>query len=126
MEDLLVERHEDLVNMLVHCRVKVEDRDDPNILDILTDIRALPGVVTVRQTRPLSDKKTSSGKRIIELNISYISKYINKKNPNPSDSDAMMQILQMLKTTENLDLAKLIDHDNEQIAARTIKKPIIV
>tara|TARA_Y100000592_G_C5401514_1_gene283360 strand:- start:465 stop:845 length:381 start_codon:yes stop_codon:yes gene_type:complete len=126
MKDLLVERYEDLINMLVHCRIKVEDREDPNILDILTDIRALPGVVTVRQTRPLSEKKTSSGKRIIEINISYISKYINENNPNPTDSDAMMQILKKLITVENLDMAKLIDHDNEQIAARTIKKPIIV
>ena len=126
MKDLLVERYEDLTNMLVHCRIKVEDREDPNILDILTDIRALPGVVTVRQTRPLSEKKTSSGKRIIEINISYISKYINENNPNPTDSDAMMQILKKLITVENLDMAKLIDHDNEQIAARTIKKPIII
>ena len=126
MKHLLVERNEELTNMLVHCRIKVEDRDDPNILDILTDIRALPGVVTVRQTRPLSEKKTSSGKRIIELNISYISKYINEKNPNPTESDAMMQILKKLIIVENLDMAKLIDHDNEQIAARTIKKPIIV
>ena len=126
MTDMLLERYEDLTNMLVHCRVKVEDKDDPNILDILTDVRALPGVVTVRQTRPLSDKKTTSGKRIIEINISYIARYINKKNPNPTNSDAMMQILTALKTIENLDMAKLVDHDDQNIAARTIKSPIVV
>jgi len=126
MTDMLLERYEDLTNMLVHCRVKVEDKDDPNILDILTDVRALPGIVTVRQTRPLSDKKTTSGKRIIEINISYIAKYINKKNPNPTNSDAMMQILTALKTIENLDMAKLVDHDDQNIAARTIKNPIVV
>ena len=126
MTDMLLERYEDLTNMLVHCRVKVEDKDDPNILDILTDVRALPGIVTVRQTRPLSDKKTTSGKRIIEINISYIAKYINKKNPNPTNSDAMMQILTALKTIENLDMAKLVDHDDQNIAARTIKTPIVV
>ena len=126
MTDMLLERYENLTNMLVHCRVKVEDKDDPNILDILTDVRALPGIVTVRQTRPLSDKKTTSGKRIIEINISYIAKYINKKNPNPTNSDAMMQILTALKTIENLDMAKLVDHDDQNIAARTIKNPIVV
>ena len=126
MTDMLLERYEDFTNMLVNCRVKVEDKDDPNILDILTDVRALPGIVTVRQTRPLSDKKTTSGKRIIEINISYIAKYINKKNPNPTNSDAMMQILTALKTIENLDMAKLVDHDDQNIAARTIKNPIVV
>ena len=80
MTNLLNERFEDIINMLLHCRIKVEDKDDPNILDILSDIRAMPGVATVKQTRPLSDKKTTSGKRIIEINVTYNPKYIDAKN----------------------------------------------
>ena len=126
MTNLLQERNEDLVKMLVHCRVEIEGKDDPNILDILSDARALPGIATVRQTRPLSDKKTTSGKRIIELNISYNPKYVDIKNPNPKDLDACMKILKSLINVENLDMAKLIDHDIEQIAIKTKKNPIIV
>lgn len=126
MTGLLQERHADLVKMLVHCRVQIEGKDDPNILDILTDARSLGGVATVRQTRPLSDKRTSSGKRIIELNISYNPKYVDPNDPNPKDLDACMKILKGLIRIENLDMAKLIDHDTESIAIKTKKNPIIV
>ena len=126
MTSLLQERHEDLVKMLVHCRVQIEGKDDPNVLDILTDARSLSGIATVRQTRPLSDKKTSSGKRIIELNISYNPKYVDPNNSNPKDLDACMKVLKGLIKIENLDMAKLIDHEIESIAIKTKKNPIIV
>lgn len=123
---LLQERHEDLVKMLVHCRVQVGGEDDPNILDILTDVRSLGGIATVKQTRPLSDKRTASGKRIIELSISYNPKYVNPDNPNPKDLDACMKVLKGLIKIEKLDMAKLIDHETESIAIKTKKNPIIV
>ena len=123
---LLQERHEDLVKMLVHCRVQVGGEDDPNILDILTDVRSLGGIATVKQTRPLSDKRTASGKRIIELSISYNPKYVNPDNPNPKDLDACMKVLKGLIKIEKLDMAKLIDHETESITIKTKKNPIIV
>ena len=126
MTGLLQERHEDLVKMLVHCRVQIEGKDDPNILDISTDIRSLPGVATVKQTRPLSVKRTSKGKRIIELKISYNPKYLDPNDPNPKDLDACMKVLKSLIKIEKLDMAKLIDHDIETIAIKTKKNPIIV
>ena len=48
----------------------IEDREDPTVLDIMTDMRALQGIVTVRQTRPISDPVTNAGHRIVELNVS--------------------------------------------------------
>ena len=66
---ILLERHKDLVNTLVRCRIMIEDRDDPTVLDIMTDMRALEGIVTVRQTRPISEVVTNSGHRIVELNV---------------------------------------------------------
>ena len=53
---ILLERHKDLVNTLVRCRIMIEDREDPTVLDIMTDMRALEGIVTVRQTRPSRTK----------------------------------------------------------------------
>lgn len=126
MTNLLNERFEDITNMLLHCRIKVEDKDDPNILDILSDIRAMPGVATVKQTRPLSDKKTTSGKRIIEINVSYNPKYIDIDNPNPTPSDGMMKLLKFIIKTENLDRIKVIDHDDLNIKSRLNKNPIII
>ena len=126
MTNLLQERHEDLVKMLVHCRVQVGGDDDPNILDICTDARSLPGIATVKQTRPLSVKKTSKGKRIIELKISYSPKYLDPNDPNPKELDACMKVLKSLIKIEKLDMAKLIDHEIESIAIKTKKNPIIV
>jgi len=126
MTNLLNERFEDIINMLLHCRIKVEDKDDPNILDILSDIRAMPGVATVKQTRPLSDKKTTSGKRIIEINVTYNPKYIDAKNPNPTPSDGMMKLLKIIIKTESLDRIKVVDHDDVGIKSRLTKNPIII
>ena len=79
-KNMLQEGHKDVVNMVVRCRIKIEDRDDPTVLDIMTDMRALPGIVTVRQTRPISDPVTNAGHRIVELNVSYIPKYLTADN----------------------------------------------
>ena len=126
MKQTLLERHEDLINMLVRCRIKIDDREDPTVLDLMTDMRALPGIVTVRQTRPLSDPVTSSGRRVIELNVSYIPKYIQKGANVPDASTAMMQVIKMLKLVETIDMIKVVEHDNNVIGARLIRNPIIV
>lgn len=126
MKKILNERHEDLVNMLVRCRIKIDEREDPTALDIATDMRALPGIVTVRQTRPISDPVTSDNKRIIELNVSFIQKYISENASGLSISDATIKVLKMLKTIESVDIIKLVDHDDDNIAIRTNKSPIIL
>ena len=89
---LLLERHKDLVNMVVRARIMIEDREDPTVLDIMTDMRALEGVVTVRQTRPISDPITNAGHRIVELNVSYIPEFVNGKNK-------LNRVLKLLKST---------------------------
>ena len=89
---LLLERHKDLVNMVVRARIMIEEREDPTVLDIMTDMRALEGVVTVRQTRPISDPITNAGHRIVELNVSYIPEFVNGKNK-------LNRVLKLLKST---------------------------
>ena len=116
---LLLERHKDLVNMVVRARIMIEDREDPTVLDIMTDMRALEGVVTVRQTRPISDPVTNAGHRIVELNVSYIPKYITGKNK-------LDKVLRLLKSTEGTDMIKLMEHDSDLISSKLNKKPYII
>jgi len=116
---LLLERHKDLVNMVVRARIMIEDREDPTVLDIMTDMRALEGVVTVRQTRPISDPVTNAGHRIVELNVSYIPKYITGK-------DKLDKVLRLLKSTEGTDMIKLMEHDSDLISSKLNKKPYII
>lgn len=116
---ILLERHSDLLNMLVRCRIKIEEREDPTVLDIMTDMRALPGIVTVRQTMPISDVVTSYGHRLIELNVSYIPSFID-------DKDKFMSVVKSLKRIEGVDMIKVTEHDNDSLNKRLQKSPIII
>ena len=119
MKDLILERHADLVNSLIRCRIKIEEREDPTVLDIMTDMRALPGVVTVRQTRPISDVVSSYGHRLIELNVSYIPTFVESKNP-------FMSMIKSLKKVEGVDMIKVMEHDEQSINKQLQKRPIII
>ena len=116
---LLLERHSDLVNMLIRCRINIEERDDPTVLDIMTDMRALPGIVTVRQTRPISDVVTSYGHRLIELNVSYIPLFVE-------GDKKFMKVVKSLKTIEGVDMIKVMEHDEDAINKQIQKSPLVV
>tara|TARA_B100000212_G_C27372933_1_gene533396 strand:- start:1123 stop:1500 length:378 start_codon:yes stop_codon:yes gene_type:complete len=116
---VLLERHKDLVNTLVRCRIMIEEREDPTVLDIMTDMRALEGIVTVRQTRPISDPVTNAGHRIVELNVSYIPKYLTADNK-------VKKVAQLLKSVEGVDMIKVMEHDNDIINQRLKRRPIIL
>jgi hypothetical protein len=119
MKNLILERHTDLVNTLVRCRIKIEEREDPTVLDIMTDMRALPGVVTVRQTRPISDVVSSYGHRLIELNVSYIPTFIETRKP-------FLDMIKSLKKIEGVDMIKVMEHDDQTIDKNLKKRPIII
>ena len=116
---LLLERHKDLINMIVRARIMIEDREDPTVLDIMTDMRALEGIVTVRQTRPISDPVTNAGHRIVELNVSYIPEFIKSK-------DNLKTVLTSLKSIEGVDMIKLMEHDSDLINNSLREKPYII
>ena len=116
---LLLERHKDLVNMIVRSRIMIEDREDPTVLDIMTDMRALEGIVTVRQTRPISDPVTNAGHRIVELNVSYIPEFIKS-------NDKLKTVLTSLKSVEGVDMIKLMEHDSDLINNNLKNKPYII
>ena len=116
--DKLLEAHSDLLNILVRCRIQIEDRDDPTVLDIMTDMRALPGIVTVRQTRPISDIISSEGHRIVELNVSYIPAFVDSKN-------VFTDVLKSLKRVKGVKMIKAIEHDDHLINLELEKRPLI-
>ncbi len=107
-KQVLQERHSDLVNMTIRARIMIEGKEDPTVLDIMTDMRALPGLVTVRQMRPISDPVTPQGKRIIEMKVSYMPQYVE-------GDGKLMTVLKSIKTVEGLDMLKVIEHDNQAI-----------
>ena len=121
-KQLLLEAHKDLENILARCRIMIEDREDPTVLDIMTDMRALQGIVTVRQTRPISDVITNAGHRIIEINVSYLPKFIESKN----EQTRLVKVSKSLKKVEGVDMVKVMEHDNDIINATLEKSPLIL
>ena len=121
-KQLLLEAHKDLENILLRCRIMIEDREDPTVLDIMTDMRALQGIVTVRQTRPISDVITNAGHRIIEMNVSYLPKFIKSKN----DQTRLIKVSKSLKSVEGVDMVKVMEHDNDIINSTLEKSPLIL
>ena len=73
---ILSESHDELQSVFLRCRIQIDGNNDPTVLDIMTDIRALPGVVTVKQNRPVSEEVSVSGKRGISIKVSYIDRFI--------------------------------------------------
>ena len=116
---VLLERHKDLVNIIVRCRIQIDGRDDPTLLDITTDMRALEGIVTVRQNRPISDPVDTASHRIAELKVSYIPRYV-------SSSNKLMAVLNSLKTVDGVDMIKLVEHDSDIIMQKISSSPIVV
>ena len=84
----------------------------------MTDMRALPGIVTVRQTRPISDIVSSEGHRIVELNVSYIPSFVKSKN-------VFVDVLKSLKTVKGVEMIKAIEHDDQFINLELEKQPLI-
>lgn len=117
---MLLERHKDLVHIIVRCRIQIDGREDPTLLDIMTDMRALEGVVTVRQNRPISDPIDTANHRIAELKVSYIPKYVKQSG------SILMVILKLLKSVEGVDMIKLIEHDDINIMQKIQSQPLVI
>ena len=120
MSNQINERVEDLTGMLIRFRVQVDDPEGQTALDIQTHLRALAGIVTVRQTRGLSKHVTPSKKRLMECHISYVKSRL--------DSYAKIDdLLVLFKRVEGIDMVKLMEHDDPSINASLIKNgPITV
>lgn len=121
MKKILKEGHRDLVGMIVRARILIEDTKDPTVLDIMTDMRALPGIVTIRQTQPVSDPNFEE-KRLIELDVSYNPYYLKDGNL----KDDPVYVAKLLKTVEGVDMVKITYHDDRTFNARLKNEPVII
>ena len=66
-----------------------------------------------------SDIVSSNGHRIIELNISYIEKYILEKNK-------FISLIKSFKKIDGLYMVKVLEHDYKSITRKIKKSPIII
>lgn len=116
---LINESFKEVLNMIVRCRVKIDGREDPTLLDIMTDIRALPGIVVVRQNLPISEI-SSQGYRFVELKTSYSPNFIETEE----DEKKLTKVLKSIKSVKGIDMIRVEEHDDINVMNQIKKSPI--
>ena len=70
VRDLLRESYEDIVDLVLRLRINLKaDRDSFTIQDVLTDVRGIKNVITVRQLGPL--QPAPEGRKWIKLDLGF-------------------------------------------------------
>lgn len=103
---LVTESYEDIVEIIVRVRVRVARESDPKMLDIMTDVRGLPNVITVKQHGELG-KLDHNGRQFGVLQINFVEKA----------DGALKQLLLGLKDIEGIDLVRIVAREGQRIAA---------
>jgi hypothetical protein len=89
----------DLVEVHVRLRVKSTKKTDPQIPDIMTNIRVLKGVNTARQIVPI--RKIKGGRDVLDLSIKYM--------PEVSNPHLYIQKLaKMLRAIPGIEIVKVL------------------
>jgi hypothetical protein len=70
VRDLLCESYEDIVDLMIRLRINLKnDRDSFTLQDVLTDVRGIKNVITVRQIGPL--QSAPEEKKWVNLDIGF-------------------------------------------------------
>lgn len=105
---IVKESYEDIVEIIVRIRVRVARESDPKMLDIMTDIRGLPNVITVKQHGELG-KMDHDGRQFALLQINFVE----------AERYDLKQLLMGLKQIEGVDLAKIVAREGQRITGAT-------
>jgi len=112
VHELLHERFEDIVNVGVKLRIKISQPEDPSVKDVLTGIRGIKHVITVRQTGILT--RPDSGKQFIYLIVGY------EMHADPT----LETLAKQIKNIAGVDMTKILSYDGKEHLVGG--KPIVV
>ena len=90
--------YDNIEDMYIRVRVNVEGEGAPKVIDILTDIRSLPGVITVKQHASMS-RADYQGRQILPLQINFVRSQKNNVTPK--------SIAQKIMSIKGVSLVKL-------------------
>lgn len=96
--------YDSIRDMYLRVRVNTESDDAPKVIDILTDIRSLAGVITVKQHSSMSNADYQ-GRQFLPLQVNFVR---NQKNDITGKS-----IAQKIKSVKGVSLVKLISVGRE-------------
>jgi hypothetical protein len=104
VKNVINEAYDDIVEVIVKIRVGVTHNYEPTMLDILTDIRGLPNVITVKQVGELGSQDIND-RQFVFLRIKYIEK----------EKSALKLLLNGLKSVNGIDLARLMTREGQRL-----------
>ena len=102
---LIKEDYEALRAVNVKARIKTRGKKDPTVLDVLTDMRGIFGVITVKQIGSLN--RAGPGKDDIILNIDFLA------TPGIDNVKQMKFIAEKIKAINGVDMVKIVMFENE-------------
>lgn len=111
VRQVLAESYDDIVEVIVKIRIRVARKIDPTVLDIMTDVRGLPNVITVKQFGELG-KLNTDGRQFAVLQINFV----NNETYNVAD------LLTGLKSVNGVDLARLIAYEGKRVQGKEYVK----
>jgi len=98
----LNEGYNDIAELGLSVRMKVSSPKDPTVMDILTDIRALSSVITVKQAGAMS-KANFEGKQTMPVHVNFV--------PNGQDAESLAL---SIKEIRGIDLVKIYTVNGER------------
>jgi len=98
----LREGYSDIADLGISIRMKVSGPKDPTVMDILTDIRALQSVITVKQAGAMS-KANFEGRQTMPVHVNFM----------PSGQDVESLALS-IKEIRGIDLVKIYTVNGER------------
>lgn len=107
VKSVIRESYDDIAEIIVRARVAVAHDYDPTMLDILTDIRGLPNVITVKQVGELGKQDVNS-RQFVTLRINFIE----------GEEYALVDLLKGIKSIEGIDLVRIVSREGEMLAAK--------
>lgn len=104
---MLNEGYEDIADIGLIVRVDIDGDNKPTMLDILTDIRGIPNVITVTQDGPLGP--APEGKYLAKLNVTF-------------DDDELYDVPDLesgLLSVKGIDLAKIKTYNEQEYNSKS-------
>lgn len=107
----IIESHgvQDLVNVICRLQVRTVGEKNPTVPDILTNIRALPGVVVVKQLGAI--RRIKRGREFMKIEIKYM--------PDLRDEHEFLPKLgKLLKSVSGVEIVRVISLRGRQVVRK--------
>ena len=104
---IISESYDDLVDVIVRARVHIAKESDPTLIDVITDVRGIQNVVTVKQLGELGKLDVSS-KQFVAMKI----KFNNAGKPD------IHELLHAIKAINGVDLVTIISFAGQQVPSK--------